>query len=487
VNENSVEVHNVSKVYQIGAKQQTKSIKQAAWESLRAPFKRTRSLLTNRLPTDADEKLWALHDVSFNVKQGETFGLIGINGSGKSTMMKIISNVVHPTTGYVKTWGRIGALLEVGAGFQMDLTGRDNIYLKGALLGMSREEIRRREDEIIEFSELEGFLDTPMKRYSSGMRIRLGFSIISRMEPDILIIDEAFVVGDVRFREKSVRELERFHRDGKTVLVISHSSRYMRRLCDRVVWLDRGRAVMMGPVDPVMDAYEKATVGQLPPIDQAAIAKKQDAKKREAERLRNKERIRQEKLREKERLKQEKEREKAERETFQPSATFEAGADEAAAAYIHEARLLNEAGQPATEHDGDAEFSIDVTYTVRQPFTGHLIAFIHDYKTQFRVLCVGDADTDLTMREERPPGTYRTRLKIPAGLFNQGQYAVTLTLGDPYIKVTHRVEYALCFEIKEPENPRLTWYKGRGRPGALNIDLPWQQLTPVSMGETSEE
>jgi homopolymeric O-antigen transport system ATP-binding protein len=201
------------------------------------------------------QEFWALQDIDFEVERGETFGVIGHNGAGKSTLLKILSRITPPTTGEARLIGRVGALLEVGTGFHPELTGRENVFLNGAILNMKRAEIQRRFDEIVEFADIGPFIDTPVKRYSSGMQLRLAFSVAAHLEPEILIIDEVLSVGDVAFQQKCLDRMEGVSREGRTVVFISHNLASVRNLCDRGMLLSRGRSRAVGPVSEVIEEY----------------------------------------------------------------------------------------------------------------------------------------------------------------------------------------------------------------------------------------
>jgi len=201
------------------------------------------------------EQFWALDDVSFEIERGGRVGIIGRNGAGKSTLLKILSRITEPSTGTVRIRGRVASLLEVGTGFHPELTGRENIYLNGAILGMSRTEIRRKFDEIVAFAEVERFLDTPVKRYSSGMYVRLAFAVAAHLEPEILIVDEVLAVGDAQFQKKCLGRMQQVGREGRTVLFVSHNMRAISQLCDRAILLSGGKLVADGPADEVVDAY----------------------------------------------------------------------------------------------------------------------------------------------------------------------------------------------------------------------------------------
>ena len=201
------------------------------------------------------EDFWALQDVSFTVKPGEVLGIIGRNGAGKSTLLKILSRITEPTRGRVELWGRVASLLEVGTGFHPELTGRENIFLNGAILGMSRAEMVRKFDEIVAFAEVERFLDTPVKRYSSGMYVRLAFAVAAHLDSEILVIDEVLAVGDAAFQRKCLGKMSDVCSDGRTILFVSHQLQAVRQLCHRAVWLERGRVSAIGTSDDIVNQY----------------------------------------------------------------------------------------------------------------------------------------------------------------------------------------------------------------------------------------
>ena len=205
-----------------------------------------------------DEMFWALKDVSFEVHEGEVLGLIGRNGAGKTTLLKILSRITRPTEGWAEIRGHVGSLLEVGTGFHPELTGRENTFLSGAILGMSKSEIARKFDEIVAFAELEKFIDTPVKHYSSGMYVRLAFAVAAHLEPEILLVDEVLAVGDINFQKKCLGKMGDVARAGRTVVLVSHQLNQIRRLCQRVIWIDDGHVRRDGPTHEVVAAYESA-------------------------------------------------------------------------------------------------------------------------------------------------------------------------------------------------------------------------------------
>jgi ABC-type polysaccharide/polyol phosphate transport system ATPase subunit len=206
-------------------------------------------------------EMWALQDVSFEVKQGEALGIVGHNGAGKTTILKLLSSITVPTRGHITIRGRLAALIEVGSGFHPELTGRENVFLHGAMLGMRRSEIARKMDSIVDFSGVEKYIDEPVKRYSSGMNVRLGFSVAAHLEPDIVLLDEVLAVGDVAFQTKCLDRISELRKNGGTIVFVSHDLASIYRLCDRAILLDRGRVLMDGPPRLVVDSYQKMTFG----------------------------------------------------------------------------------------------------------------------------------------------------------------------------------------------------------------------------------
>ncbi|HST53299.1 MAG TPA: ABC transporter ATP-binding protein [Pyrinomonadaceae bacterium] len=248
----AVRVENVGKRYQIGALHAGyDTLRELVGEALLAPFRRLRGgERRNRYET-----LWALSELNLEVRRGEMLGIVGHNGAGKSTLLKILSRITRPTTGEVEIRGRVGSLLEVGTGFHPDLTGRENVYLNGAILGMRKAEIEKKFDEIIAFSELEKFVETPVKFYSSGMYVRLAFSVAAHLEPEILIMDEVLAVGDAAFQQKCLDKMREIRQRGHTIFFVSHNLPAVTRLCKRAVLLDRGRIVADGPAQEVVNRY----------------------------------------------------------------------------------------------------------------------------------------------------------------------------------------------------------------------------------------
>jgi ABC-type polysaccharide/polyol phosphate transport system ATPase subunit len=259
-----ITVEHLSKLFQLTQlRQRHNTLRDALMDSLAAP----KRWVSRKQPvvSEPDELLWALQDVSFEVKQGEVIGIIGRNGAGKSTLLKILSRITEPTEGRAIIHGRVGSLLEVGTGFHPELSGRENIYLNGAILGMHRTEIERKFDEIVAFAEVERFLDTPVKRYSSGMYVRLAFAVAAHLEPEVLVVDEVLAVGDAAFQKKCLGKMSDVAQQGRTVLFVSHNMNAVQRLCPRAILLERGRLLADGPSDEIITRYWSSGVATAMP------------------------------------------------------------------------------------------------------------------------------------------------------------------------------------------------------------------------------
>ncbi len=245
----AIRVENLSKRYRLGEAERYRTLRDTIGGWLR-PSSRGPAAVAG-----ARNEVWALNDVSFEVPQGQVLGIIGRNGSGKSTLLKLLSRITEPTQGVIDRWGRVGALLEVGTGFHPELTGRENVFLNGAILGMSRDEIRDKFDEIVDFSGVSQFIDTPVKRYSSGMHVRLAFAVAAHFESEILFVDEVLAVGDLEFQNRCLGKMDQIASDGRTVLFVSHSMSTITRLCNRALWLEQGKLLADGPVNEVVRRY----------------------------------------------------------------------------------------------------------------------------------------------------------------------------------------------------------------------------------------
>lgn len=259
-----ISVDNLSKRYRIGARESYRTFRETLVEAISTPLRGVTAVL--RRPSAAkprpSETIWALKDVSFEVQRGEVVGIIGRNGAGKSTLLKILSKITEPTSGRVELRGRVGSLLEVGTGFHPELTGHENIYLYGAILGMDRREVTRKFDEIVAFAELEKFIDTPVKRYSSGMYMRLAFAVAAHLDPEILLVDEVLAVGDLGFQKKCLGKMNDVSRQGRTVLFVTHNMGAVRSLCSRAILLRNGTVQQTGSSQAIAAEYENEGVSK---------------------------------------------------------------------------------------------------------------------------------------------------------------------------------------------------------------------------------
>lgn len=325
------------------------------------------------------EYIWALKNISFSIEPGEIIGIIGSNGAGKSTLLKILTRITFPTEGEARVRGRIGSLLEVGTGFHPELTGRENIYLNGAILGMKRKEIDRKFDEIVAFSGVEKFLDTPLKRYSSGMNVRLAFSVAAHLEPEILLIDEVLGVGDMAFQKKSFSKMEEVSRKGRTVLFVSHNMASVINLCQRTILLDEGKIVMDGSTDKVVEHY----MG----LKESKIS-----------------------------------------EATWPSLESAPGNEEVRLAKV---RILSDEGKPISESDIQKETLIEISYWNLKD-NARLLVSIHLVNSQgITILTTFNAPSASLTRDEwydkpKPKGLFRAVCKIPGNFLNEGMHFINV-------------------------------------------------------------
>ena len=259
-----VRIEGLGKQYRVGVRRKAyRTIRESMGEFFRSPWRRLRS-------GSGEEFLWVLKDVTFDVRPGEVVGIIGRNGAGKSTLLKVISRITEPTRGRIDLYGRVGCLLEVGTGFHPELTGRENIYLNGAILGMKKAEIVRRFDEIVAFAEIEAFLETPVKHYSSGMYMKLAFAVAAHLSPEILLVDEVLAVGDSNFQKKCLGKMRDVARSGRTVLFVSHNSGAIEALCNRCIWLKNG--VLQGEGEPAVLLREYLTADATPELESVSLS-----------------------------------------------------------------------------------------------------------------------------------------------------------------------------------------------------------------------
>jgi lipopolysaccharide transport system ATP-binding protein len=385
-----IRADNLGKRYRLGQLEPYKTLRDVITGAFTAPFRRRRSQNRSGLPSAIQhaksEYVWVLKDVSFEIKRGEVVGIVGRNGAGKSTLLKILSRITEPTEGYAEFHGRVQSLLEVGTGFHPELTGRENIYLNAAILGMKRREIERKFDEIVAFSEIEKFLDTPVKRYSSGMYVRLAFAVAAHLEPEILLLDEVLSVGDAAFQKKCLGKMGEVAKEGRTVLFVSHNMGAIRSLCDRAILLDQGNVRLDAEPAEIIRAYLSAYISS---ANSGAF--------------------------------------KA--EVFWPNEAEAPGGDEVRLISI---RLLSKDGRPNSTFEVDKPICVEISYRIKCPLRGMRLRL--GLMTLQGELAF--ESTDHQFREEEAfPGIYRNLCTIPGGLLNIGAYIVRVGGGIPGVKV----------------------------------------------------
>jgi lipopolysaccharide transport system ATP-binding protein len=410
-----IEAQGVSKRYRLGERESYRALRDVLAGAITAPVRRIRE------PRPAREELWALDDVSFTLARGEVLGLIGANGAGKSTLLKVLSRITEPTRGRVVLRGRVGSLLEVGTGFHPELTGRENIFLNGTILGMRKSEIVRRFDEIVEFSSTERFLDTPVKRYSSGMQVRLAFAVAAHLEPEILLVDEVLAVGDASFQEKCLGKMRDVTREGRTVVFVSHNLAAVRSLCSRALVLDAGKLVFDGPAD---DAVHRYLAGGADTT--VAAVEGQDLERRAV-----------------------KTRVYGDRPYFRCTRVA----------------ALNDEGVPATAFRSDESVTVEIDFTVLRPLPSLRLLVTLSDENQVVVLRTESIDDDELARLD--PGDYRAAVVLPSGVFGDVELDLNVSL---IAEVMQVADYAALMSLefrfaghganmrgKAYLRPRLSW------------------------------
>jgi lipopolysaccharide transport system ATP-binding protein len=414
-----ITTENLGKRYHLGVLQR-KSLRSGSGFTFRETLSKTfnsglRLLRDGKSATDhRDSSFWALRNASFEVQQGEVVGLIGRNGAGKSTLLKILSRIVEPTEGIARLHGRVASLLEVGTGFHPELTGRENIYLNGAILGMRKAEIARKFDEIVAFSEVEKFLDTPVKRYSSGMYVRLAFAVAAHLEPEILIIDEVLAVGDHAFQKKCLGKMKDVaSSDGRTVLFVSHNMGALAQLCQRGVLLEQGSVTKVGPVREVIQTYLRSSLDH-------------------------------------------------------NTARAQFPADPTKPAQFTSAEILHDDGSLASELSCDETVTIRLGYEVRSHVADTFLTFYLQNMEGTRVLFSDIRDTNPSVSERLCIGTHTFEVKIPPRLLASTTYLLTVGSASKYAGVLDH-EHTCCeFTLRDLST------QDQSRPGVLGIRLPWE-------------
>ena len=422
MSDKAIIVENLSKRYRIGLKEEahdTLGGAVASWvKSPVSNFMKLRNLSRFNGNGHAEDVIWAVKDVSFEVKPGEVVGIIGRNGAGKSTLLKMLSRITDPTSGRVIINGRVSSLLEVGTGFHQELTGRENVYLNGAILGMSRREIDRKFDEIIAFAEIGKFIDTPVKHYSSGMKVRLAFAVAAHLEPEILLVDEVLAVGDISFQKKCLGKMGDVAKGGRTVLFVSHQLDMTRTLCDRCVLMHQGGISDDGSPESVIETYLNSV----------------DMRKQ--------------------------------------SMGFQLEEDSNLDIQVIGGCVTDASNQLQDRFDIFTQIKIELEYKVRSPIRGAAVYLILERNgtTLFQSF---DTDTDASRWETRQPGTYRSCISLPCPLLKSGHYSITCGTVIPNVAVLQRIEGALEFEVEFQSIPSASLSYAEKRSGVIAVPVNW--------------
>ena len=421
--ENVIRVEDLGKQYRIGGQVGSyRTLRESLVDMVAVPIRRLSSGLKGRTSDDLKETIWALRHISFEVNQGDVLGIIGRNGAGKSTLLKLLSRITEPTEGIATIRGRVGSLLEVGTGFHPELTGRENIFLNGAILGMKRFEIEHKFDEIVGFAEVEKFIDTPVKRYSSGMYLRLAFAVAAHLEPEILLIDEVLAVGDAEFQRKCLGKMSDVSQQGRTVLFVSHNMSAILNLTERTIVLDEGKLVLHADTEEAVDYYLASGFSQTG----ERVWRSEDIPPHAA--------------------------------PFRPIAL----------------RVLDPNQRVSDTLRSSESMTIEFKYALDQPITGLRVGIV--LMTHRGEYVFTSFDTDSTEQFEslgvRAAGSYRSRCTIPADFLNGGQYTVSVIASSFRIKRYFREDGALLFHVDATGSPGSHWPESR--PGPVRPRLDWQ-------------
>lgn len=418
-----IRVENLSKKYSIGYQEEG----MYSYKTFRGAITNiAKSLVNGRNKESGQSKgeFWALQDICLEINQGDRVGIIGRNGAGKSTLLKVLSRITEPTNGKISILGRVASLLEVGTGFHPELTGRENIFLNGAILGMSRLEIQRKFDEIVDFSEIEKFLDTPVKRYSSGMYVRLAFAVAAHLEPEVLIVDEVLAVGDAQFQKKCLGKMEEVGKEGRTVLFVSHNMGTITQLCTKGVCLASGKLVEVGDINSVVAKYlaqgssNNGKMSLISNIEQARQKKK---------------------------------------------------------LFFKEIRLLNHEYIESSELDVRYPFYIDFEYEVTHPLSNVELSIRIHTSDGISVLTSCQSDSASGIQQKRDIGTYQASVKMAGMFLMPGSYMLSIAAHEPMVEMFDIHEHILLFTITETGSKYAKYNHSRDVIGIVIADLPWSE------------
>jgi lipopolysaccharide transport system ATP-binding protein len=426
MNDVAIRAVDLGKMYRVGERQPYRTLREVI--SGAVPWRRSR----NVEPPAGDEWFWALSGVTFDLERSGALGIIGRNGAGKSTLLKILSRITEPSAGHAVIEGRVGSLLEVGTGFHPELTGRENVLLNGSVLGMSHADIRRNFDDIVTFAGVERFIDTPVKRFSTGMKARLAFAVAAHLEPDILIVDEVLAVGDAEFQKKCMGKMGDAARSGRTVLFVSHNMAAVESLCDRAIWLDEGKCVADGPPSEVISRYLTTSFSAL---TERVWPTPADAPGNERVRIRS-------------------------------------------------ARVRPQGGDPSDPIYVTTPFEVEFEYwNLREG--ARLNLSLHFYNEQgIMVFNALPMEEPVWQGRPLPRGLFRDVCHVPGHLLNNGVHRIELMVVEDAAHVIHRMQDVLMFEVRELGDTREGWY-GEWE-GAVRPRFEWETEHLEAVGAAME-
>ena len=421
----AISVHNLGKQYKIGAaetKFRYNMLRDVIVDTVSAPIRLAKAMIGRSDRRMNQNYVWALKDVSFDLEEGKVLGIVGRNGAGKSTLLKILSRVTEPTTGTVTVRGRVGSLLEVGTGFHPELTGRENIYMNGAILGMKRAEIDSKFDEIVDFSEVTQFIDTPVKRYSSGMYLRLAFAVAAHLEPEILVVDEVLAVGDAEFQKKCLGKMGDVAQQGRTVLFVSHNMSAILRLTQEAIVLNKGQLIMRAPSQEAVDFYLSSGQSQA------------------GERVWEADEV------------------PAASQPFTPISL----------------KVKERGGKVVDTVRSTESVTVEFEYKLSSPVTGLRVGLYVSTMRGEYVFTSFDTDTPELYEkfDTRSAGHYISRAELPADIFNEGRYTVGVNASSFGVKRYFMDENALAFNVDISGAPGTQW--GEPRVGPVRPRLLWK-------------
>lgn len=464
----AISVENVSKMYRLGS-YGTNTLGDditRSWAKVRGkedPFAKIAEANDRSKKMESDY-VWSLKDVSFDVKKGESLGILGRNGAGKSTLLKILSRITTPSAGNIKVDGRIASLLEVGTGFNPDLTGRENAYMNGAILGMNRKEVASKLDQIIDFSGVEGYIDTPVKRYSSGMYVRLAFSVAAHLNTEILILDEVLSVGDMEFQRKCANKIDSIcKKEGKTIIFVSHALATIEKLCSKVIYLKSGELIHVGATEDIVPFYKEAL----------RIVELENEAKEKADRIARGEEVEEEEVVEEEIIEEVGPK-------YYPNSFYENNPD--VKIQIRNVELKNSKGELATSFSMMEDVELEIEYEVRKSDLKKSVLIAMVYRNDVCIFRTDDVDLDEGLLEMREKGLYNAKFLLPR-LLKAGDYKIDLITGILRLDTFEHLKNVVSFQVTEDGIDTTNKSYADFRHGLIITNIEWltQKIPKLSL------